>query len=259
MRRICAVLGVFLVAMVCCSIAFAKDKPIRVLIWDEMSAPKKVYPDGICKTIADFLNLQPGIQAKTATLDDPDQGLSEAALAQTDVLIWWGHVKHKQVDDKAVDRIVQRVKDGKMGFFSSHSSHRSKPFQKLLPTTGNLQHSKQMGVPEKVIVVTPAHPIASGVKDFTLPQTEPFREPFEVPTPETVIFRSDWGKGDEFRTGDVWTIGKGRVFYFQPGHQTYREYDDPNVQRVFRNGIFWLANRAVPKSDPVLPKAAAKP
>ncbi len=245
-NRLGILLGIIIWLAVGSSVQAGVREPLRVLVWSERTEPKEVYPKGINGEVAGFLNRDPGIRARAVSLGDREKGLTEENLAWADVLVWWGHTKHGEVPDPIVDRIVRRVREGKLGFVAIHSSHRSKPFRALVHTTGNIAHSKQEGVPELVKLVLPLHPIARGVTDFTLPKTEPYCEPFEVPAPDEVIFRSDWGKGDHFRSGCTWTAERGRVFYFQPGHETYREFDNPNVRRVIRNGCYWVARRDVP-------------
>ncbi len=84
---------------------------IRVTVWNEFRHEKRdqrvadVYPEGIHNTIAAFLRKQPGLSARTATLDDPEHGLTEAVLKDTDVLIWWGHMAHGEVRDAVVERV----------------------------------------------------------------------------------------------------------------------------------------------------------
>ena len=38
---------------------------------------------------------------KTANITDPDLGVSDAVLDETDVLLWFGHKKHDQVPPEA--------------------------------------------------------------------------------------------------------------------------------------------------------------
>lgn len=216
---------------------------IRVLAWSEGTEPKEIYPNGINGDIAEFLNEHTDIVAKTASISDPEQGLSEEALQETDVLTWWGHGRHGDVRDDLVERVVSRVREGGMGFIPIHSSHYSKPFKALTGKPCDLGGWREKGEWEKIEVVAPDHPIAKGISDFTLPHTEMYKEPFVIPEPETVIFRSTFQGGEWFRSGVTFTFGKGRVFYFRPGHETYRIMRDKNVQKVLYNGVLWVARR----------------
>src|SRR5690606_29765940 len=104
------------------------------------SAVKKIYPDGIHAAIATALRdkLGDGAEVSTATLDEPEHGLSVEKLAATDVLYWWGHAAHNDVSDDVVDRVQQRVLEG-MGLVVLHSAHDSKIFKRLLGTRCSLR------------------------------------------------------------------------------------------------------------------------
>lgn len=217
----------------------------RVVVWSERTAPKEVYPNDINGAIADALKDLPGWEVVTASIDDPDQGVSEASLQQTDVLIWWGHKRHGEVKDERVERIVKRVKEEGMGFLSVHSSHFAKPYKKLMGTACSWGEYKVDGSSARIIVKDAQHPIAKGVKDFELAQVERYAEPFAVPTPEAVvfegIFKMPGGQEQTARLGLTWTVGQGKVFYFQPGHETYEELRHPEVKKLFRNAVQWAA------------------
>ena len=183
-------------------------KPIYVLAWSERTEPKEHYPEGHNGVIAAFLNKDPNIRAEAVSLNDPEQGLPPEKLQRCDVLIWWGHVRHGEVRDDIVERIVKRVKDEGMGFIALHSSHYAKPFQRLINSPGHLGgvgHGRE----EHIWVVAPNHPIAKGITHFTLPDEEYYAEPFQIAEPETVVFISTFGSGHWFRSGLTWASAKG--------------------------------------------------
>jgi trehalose utilization protein len=218
-------------------------KPIYVLAWSERTEPKEHYPEGHNGVIAAFLNKDPNIRAEAVSLNDPEQGLPPEKLQRCDVLIWWGHVRHGEVRDDIVDRIVKRVKDEGMGFIALHSSHYAKPFQRLINSPGHLGgvgHGRE----EHIWVVAPNHPISKGITHFTLPDEEYYAEPFQVAEPETVVFISTFGSGHWFRSGLTWSVGKGRVFYFRPGHETFPTMKDERVLKIIRNAVYWCARRS---------------
>lgn len=245
--------------------------PIRVLVWDENPphAPKTIYPNSINGAVAEGLQtLGNGeLQVLTANLDEPDQGCSPARLAETDVLIWWGHARHEQVRDEIVARIVERVHRQGMGFVALHSAHYSKPFRAVLNCTGHLKggwREKKPPEQEYLRVCAPRHPIAQGIQDFTLEHEEMYGAPFEVPPPLVVVFQSFFPAGGEyFPSGLCWTVGWGidpnftsgpgggvnqgegigRVFYFRPGHETIPTYFHPQVRRILYNAVRWAAKR----------------
>lgn len=217
----------------------------RVLVWSEATAPKNVYPQDINTVVAEGLKPLSGWEIVTASIDDPDQGVSDQSLDKTDVLIWWGHKRHGQVKDDRVAKIVDRVKNGGMGFIALHSSHYSKALKSVLGTPCGFSAYVCDGSAVKVIVKDKTHPIAQGVKDFTLDDTERYSEPYQVPEPEAVVFdglylRPD-GSTEASRQGLVWTVGRGKVFYFQPGHETYPHFFDDNVRQILRNAVVWAA------------------
>lgn len=216
---------------------------IRVTVWNEYMHEVRqdwvaaIYPDGIHGCIADFLGNNDDIIVRTATLDQPENGLTEEVLRDTDVLIWWGHWDHGAVLDSVAQRVQQHVLGG-MGFVGLHSAHHSKPMKLLLGTTLNLKW--RHGDRERVWCVDPSHPIAKGVPpQFELKQEEMYGEPFDIPKPDELIFLGWFAGGEVFRSGVTYTRGKGRIFYFQPGHEEYPTYHDENVQRIITNGVRW--------------------
>lgn len=222
------------------------EETIRVTVWNEFRHERiheevaKVYPNGIHTVIADYLRKQPRIEVKTATLDEPENGLTQEVLDNTDVLLWWGHMAHNEVKDEVVDRVYNRVLDG-MGLIVLHSGHLSKIFRKLMGTSCRLKWREE-GEKERVWVVEPGHPIAEGLGEyFEIPHTEMYGERFDIPKPDELVFIS-WFKGGEvFRSGCCFYRGRGKIFYFSPGHETYPIYYQPEVQRVIYNAVKWVA------------------
>jgi trehalose utilization protein len=227
---------------------FAAAARRRVVVWAEGTAPlDKVYPKDVNTAIAEGLKSLEGWDIALAGLDQPHQGLSDELLNGTDVLMWWGHKRHGDVKDDLVDRIVRRVKEDGMGFISLHSAHFAKPYRKLMGTPCSWREYKADGTSVKIIVQAPDHPIARGVTDFELPKIERYGEPFKVPEPETVVLDGVYtkpnGEKEPGRMGLCWTVGKGRVFYFTPGHETYDDFFRPEVRRILSNAVLW-AGRA---------------
>jgi trehalose utilization protein/predicted GH43/DUF377 family glycosyl hydrolase len=277
-------------------------EPIRVLVWDEQQPQQKqAYGDKFLgETIAEHLAKQPGLSVKTAKLDDPEQGLSDAALDATDVLVIWCHRKVKEQDDKRAEAVVKRVLDGKLSLVALHSAHWAKPFVRLMqeraktdairdvpeadrPTAkweyvnespygklvkegdrltpwvqkldGNVWRLtlpqcvfptwRADGKPSHVTTLKPKHPLAAGLPEkWDIPQTEMYGGAFHVPTPDEIVFREDWDKGERFSSGCVWKVGKGRVFYFRPGHETYPIFKQAEPLRVVENAVRWLGTPA---------------
>ena len=220
------------------------ENRIRAIVWSEGGEPEHVYPHGIHGLLVERLSREPDIEPIEAALDEPGMGLSPEALAKADVLVWFGHKRHEVVPDELADRIAAAVRERRLGFLPLHSSHFAKPFLRLLGTSGKWRSYSEDGRPARLRPVG-THPIVSGVEAFELPRTELYAEPFEAPAPEAVVLEGSYHDGREtVRDGMVWTFGKGRVFYFRPGHETYPIFHRPEVQRILVNGIRWLARRA---------------
>ncbi|GHB95738.1 ThuA domain-containing protein [Cerasicoccus arenae] len=222
---------------------------LRVTIWNEFVHEKKnatvksIYPDGIHAVIAEGLKELGAdeFEITIATLDMPEHGLTEEVLASTDVLIWWGHCAHGQVEDVIVDRVQARVLQG-MGFIVLHSGHFAKPFKRLMGTSCALKW-REAGEKERLWVCNPGHPIAAGIEDgvIELDQTEMYGEPFGIPAPDEQVFISWFEGGEVFRSGNCWIRGNGKIFYFRPGHETYPIYHNTTIRRVIYNAVKWAA------------------
>lgn len=224
----------------------APQTPIRVTVWNENlherseERVRKVYPQGLHEAIAAGLREQlgDGVSVRTATLDQPEHGLTDDVLESTDVLTWWGHMGHEKVDDAIVDKVQQRVLNG-MGLLVLHSGHYSKIFRRLMGTTCSLRW-RESDDREVVWTVNPAHPIAAGLSEaFIVPAQEMYGEYFDIPQPDELVFISSYSGGEVFRSGCCFTRGWGRVFYFSPGHETYPVYHQPEIQRVIANAVRW--------------------
>lgn len=220
---------------------------IRVTVWNENRHEKKsekiaaIYPKGIHGAIAEGIASE-DLQIRTATLDEPEHGLSEEVLNDTDVLIWWGHMAHKDVSDEIVNRVHDRVLKG-MGLIVLHSGHFSKIFKKLMGTTCDLKW-REAGDKERIWVVDPAHPIAQGLGQyFEIEHEEMYGEHFDIPAPDELVLVSWFEGGEVFRSGCTYHRGNGKVFYFRPGHETYPTYHNKDVLRVISNGVHWAAPR----------------
>ena len=276
-----------------------KGKKIRVLVWDERSdAEKEAYDNFLGNYIADQLKLHTEFTVVSAGLNDPEQGLSDSVLDQTDVLIWWGHVRHSEVKPEKSKGIVKRIKAGSLSLIALHSAHWSTPFveamneitrlkvfsdpavteadvrfvspptqftmpkydSRLTPYTDERKFPdgrttlqvhlpfccfpsvRNDGKPSTVKVLRPEHPIMKGLPaNFQIPHTEMYDEPFHVPAPDQVLFEETWATGEWFRSGMLWKLGKGSVFYFRPGHETYPVFKEQTVLQILLNAVKWMA------------------
>lgn len=216
---------------------------IRVTVWNEFfhetisEEIRNVYPDGLHGAIAAFLGKNDDMVVRTATMDEPENGLSEEVLDNTDVLVWWAHVCHEKVSDAVAERVKNHVLKG-MGFIPLHSSHMCKPFGLLMGTGCTLKWRE--GDKERLWCCSPSHPIAEGVPEtFALDPEEMYGEHFDIPTPDEVVYIS-WFKGGEvFRSGCTFTRGYGKIFYFRPGHESYPTFYNENVQKIITNAVRW--------------------
>jgi trehalose utilization protein len=222
--------------------------PIHVTVWGENVHERTEddvrarYPRGIHGAIADGVGeaLGDAVTVSTATLDEPDHGLPQAVVDGTDVLIWWGHVAHDDVEDAVVDRVHDAVLGG-MGLVALHSSHYAKVLRRLLGTSCSLRWRND-GERELVWTVDPAHPIAAGVPHpIVIEAHEMYGEHFDIPAPDELVFVSSFAGGEVFRSGCCFRRGSGRVFYFSPGDQDYPIYHHADVRRVIANAVGWAA------------------
>jgi trehalose utilization protein len=219
---------------------------IRVVVWGEnvhenkSEIIRKVYPNGMHNCIADGLSKDDLFSLSTATLQEPDHGLTEQRLAETDVLLWWGHIAHPDVADQIVDRVQKRVLEG-MGLIVLHSGHYSKVFRRLLGTTCSLTW-REAGEKERLWVCNPGHPIVQGLGAyFEIPHEEMYGEPFAIPTPDETLLISWFQGGEVFRSGCTWKRGNGKIFYFRPGHESFPTYYQDEVKLILKNAVKWVA------------------
>ncbi len=270
---------------------------IRVLVWDEQQpTQKQAYPNFLGNEIAAHLKSLPGLEVASARLDDPEKGLSAAALDKAQVLIWWGHVRHQEVPVEIGRQIVERILAGKLSLIAIHAAHWSVPFMEAMnertrqeakkrypdektkfefvPPPGRVQPTSDSLVtpafyalkkgkvaasvrvdlplcvfpdvradakPSTITVLKPEHPIMRGVpRTFQIPQTEMYNEPFHIPTPDEVVFEERWAGGEWFRSGMVWNLGKGKVFYFRPGHEIYPIFKKELPLKILENAVRWM-------------------
>lgn len=215
---------------------------MKVTVWNEnqheKSEPRvtELYPGGLHEYIANFLR-DDDIEVRTATLDDENCGLEDDVLDDTDVLIWWGHMAHSKVPDEVVDRVQQHILGG-MGLIILHSGHYSKIFKRMLGTTCSLKWRD--GARERIWTTKPNHPIAEGIPEtFALDCEEMYGEPFDIPEPQEVIFMGWFNGGEVFRSGCTFVRGNGKIFYFQPGHETNPSFQNEYIQRIIKNAVRW--------------------
>ena len=226
------------------------SKKIKVTIYNEYIEEKndqaavKLYPNGMHGTIKEFLSKNPDLEITAVTMELPDCGLSEELLNNTDVLLWWGHGHHGDVSDEVTERVKRRVLAG-MGFIPLHSAHMSKPFMALMGTTCRLHWCDDQK--EVMWSVLPSHPIAKDVPEyFIIDSEEMYGEPFGIPNPDEVVFIGWFNHGNVFRSGVTFKRGNGKIFYFQPGHQSNGAYLNPHVQKIIENAVYWAKADFIP-------------
>ncbi|UOQ85027.1 ThuA domain-containing protein [Gracilibacillus salinarum] len=216
---------------------------MRVLIWNEYRHEQhnekvaNIYPEGIHRALQSFLETD-DISVETATLDEPDHGITEERLVNTDVMLWWGHMAHHEVEDHIVEKVHQRVLEG-MGLIVLHSGHFSKIFQKLMGTSCDLKW-READEKERMWVVDPTHPIVEGIGEYIeIEKEEMYGEHFDIPAPDELVLVSWFEGGEVFRSGCTYKLGHGKIFYFRPGHESYPTYYHEGVQRVIKNAVRW--------------------
>ena len=239
------------------------ETPIRVTVWGENRHEQteehvaRLYPDGMHAAVAAGIaeNLGDGCVVRTATLDEPEHGLTEEALAGTDVLTWWGHQAHDEVADEVVARVQRHVLSG-MGLVVLHSGHFSKIFRALMGTTCRLRW-RNGDDRELLWTVDPTHPIAQGVpQPLEVGTDEMYGEFFDIPAPDELVFVSSFTGGEVFRSGCTFRRGHGRIFYFRPGDQDYPVYHRAGVRKVIANGVRWARSDRPERAEPEIRRYA---
>lgn len=220
---------------------------MNITVWNERSfeeqgrSVKKAYPHGMSASICDIFTSQ-SHKAVSAWQSQPEQGVPQALLDETDVLIYWAHGLHEKVEEETVARIVRRVEEG-MGVIFLHSAHFSKPFQRLMGTSGSLVW-REDNKHERLYNINPEHPIANGIPpQIFIPKDEMYGEPFDIPKPDDVIFVGWYPCGELFRSGFTYHYGKGRIFYFQPGHETFPVYEQTEIRKIIWNAALWTQDK----------------
>jgi len=282
---------------------FAAEPLIRVVVWDEQQpAQKQAYDNFLGNEIAAHLTKQPGLRVISANINQPEQGLATSLLDNSDVLIWWGHVRQSEISPELAQAIVGRIERGQLALIALHSAHWSNPFVeamnartredarkrypdpvngpkvsfefvapagRFVPTSDSIKtpayyamrRGNQLSVrvdlpncvfpayradgkPSTVKALKPDHPIARDLPaTFEIPQTEMYADPFHVPDADEAVFEESWTAGETFRSGLIWKVGSGRVFYFRPGHETYPVYKQELPLKVITNAVNWLGSQ----------------
>jgi len=219
---------------------------IKVTVWNENlheqqdAAVRAIYPRGIHGAIAEGLEPCGRFAVRCATMDMPECGLTEQLLADTDVLIWWSHKANRQLPDQLAERVRQRVLEG-MGFIVLHAAQQCKPFLSLMGTSCRVKW-RENDEREVLWVIDPAHPITAGLPErIDIPAEETYGEPFGIPTPDETVFVGWFAGGEVFRSGCCFHRGRGKIFYFQPGHETYPIYYRPDIRQILANAVCWAA------------------
>lgn len=201
----------------------------------------KIYPEGFGKAIADVFGED--VTLVTQNWGEDGSKLLDV-LEDTDVLVWWAHCMHASVSDEVSAAVCDRVRRG-MGFIALHSAHLCKPLKGLLGTTCTLKW-RESGDNERLWVVAPGHPIVEGIGEYAdVEKEEMYGEYFDIPTPDELVLIG-WFKGGEvFRGGCVFNRGYGKIFYFNPGHETYPTYRNEKVKRIMRNAAEYVCPKKI--------------
>lgn len=220
-------------------------------------AATEVYPDGIHAVLDDALSAE-GYDTRTALWSEPENGLPQEVVDDTDVLLWWSHVEFAEGD--VINRVADAVADG-MGLIVLHSARRSRLFRNILGTGCDVRGYRDADETERVWVVNPGHPIADGLDSdyIEIPESQIVAEPFEVPQPDETVLISWLEGGEVFRSGCCWQIGRGRVFFFGPGHETHPVYHRDDIQQVLGNAVRWASPTDGPRGPQQPPTESMEP
>lgn len=221
---------------------------VKVTIWNEFlhekqhESVKAIYPEGIHKAIGAGISPLGHFELRYATLEEPQHGLPQSVVDDTDVLFWWAHMAHARVADEVVARVHEAVLSG-MGLVVLHSGHFSKIFKRVLGTHGSLRW-READEKERLWNLQPSHPLMAGLPDYIeLEQEEMYGERFDIPTPDDLLMISWFQGGEVFRSVCAWQRGHGRVVYLRPGHETYPTYKNEHILRLCANAASWARRR----------------
>lgn len=229
---------------------------MNITVWNEYLGQdneivRAAYPDTMHEALKQAVS-GPDAKVTAVTMDMPNQGLSDELLNNTDVLIWWGHCHHHEVSDELVAKIHNRVLRG-MGIIFLHSAHMAKPFISLMGTSCTLGW-REAGERERLWTVTPSHPIAKGLPANTvIEHEETYSEPFDIPEPDETVFIGWFKGGNVFRSGVTYRRGRGKIFYFQPGHETFPTFKQPEIKKILYNAARWVYNPDISDNAPSCP------
>lgn len=193
--------------------SWTADEEGKRILGEKAQEIRAIHGIGIHETLKKLVEEDEELVVKHfGTLDMEECGLSKEVLDDTDVLIWWAHM--------------------------------CKPMQMLLGTSGTLRWRE--GDFCRIWTTSPTHPIAAGIPEAVeLEEEEMYGEYFDIPSPDDQVFLSWYRGGEVFRSGCTWTRGMGRIFYFQPGHETNRSYFNEYVRKIIRNAVKWTVNTNV--------------
>ena len=207
-----------------------------------MASPegRAAYPEGMGECLAQLLR-EAGNEVTLLPMGEQGvQGYSDALLDSADVAFWWGHWYHGAVQDEIINKVADRVHRG-MGMVFLHSAHDSKMFKKLLGTSCSLKW-REDGERERLWCADPAHPVAEGLGEYIdIPREEMYGEPFDIPAPDELVYIGWFEGGEVLRGGCVFKRGRGKLFYFNPGHETYPTYKIPAVRKLLAQACAYVA------------------
>lgn len=219
---------------------------------DEKRKPEvlSVYPKGIGGVLKEIIEKLPSVQVlKVASLYEPECGLTEEILERTDVLVYWSHGGNDEFPDIVAERVRDFVLRG-MGFVVLHSANGAKAFKMLMGTSCTMRYRHNDC--ERMICCNPTHPIAQGVSErFVLETEETYGEFFDIPKPDDLLYLGWFDSGEACRSVCTWYRGYGKIVYLQPGHETNPTFYHPDMQRLIQNSCQWampaVRKRAVQK------------
>ena len=220
---------------------------ICVTVWcdgsDELRHAEipQLYPGGIARYTAEYLREDTALEVRISAFQDAAYGLGDDLLQETDVLVMYSHFFNDQLPQDRLDAVCRRVREQGMGLVLLHSALWMNLTRQLVGPCGYAAY-REIGEKERVWTVLPDHPIASGMPvSFEFQHSEMYQESAGFPRPDDVIFLSWYEGGEASRAGVTWTRGKGRIFYFSPGHAMYDVMQSAHYHQVVRNGVRWAA------------------
>lgn len=231
---------------------------MKVIVFSEFNASMlseegvKAYPETLGVCLKELFS-EGGNDVTLVKLDENGaEEFNQSDLENADVIVWWAHWYHGKVKDELAQKVISGVHKGQ-GLICLHSAHKSKVFMGLTGTSGSLKW-REVGEKQRLWCVDLTHPINDGLGEFVdIEHEEMYGEPFDIPTPDELVYLGWFQGGEALRSGFVLKRGRGKMFYLNCGHETYPVYKNQGIRKILTNALFYVAPKTPVLKELVCP------